>query len=54
MFIVHSFRSTNNIKKEIVYKDSGNHKYDAFRFYGVVVELTTDLFEQQAKNQGDT
>ena len=42
MFIVHSFRSTNNIKnkKEIVYKDSRNHKDDAFELYlnGVVGE----------------
>ena len=33
MFIVHSFRSTNSIKKEIIYKDSRNHEYDAFKFY---------------------
>ena len=59
MFIVHSFRSTNSIKKEIIYKDSRNHEYDAFKFYlyGVVeeggggVELITELFEQATSKE---
>ena len=60
MFIVHSFRSTNSIKKEIIYKDSRNHEYDAFKFYlyGVVeeggggwLELITEPFEQATSKE---